>query len=185
MIIFATLDADGRAIELAPGLPFTTYSILISSYEEAAWSFTPIGERASYEANHSPAALDAYGEDDLDRYGIQALDMPNPPEGDRLHGYELVVAEGAISIVPTWEPVPPPPVPALVSRMQAKLALNAAGLLDDVETYMLTAPAETRIYWTEVSELHRNHPILTAATAAMGWSEGEVDDLFRAAAAIV
>ncbi len=182
--ILATLDAAGEPVALQSNAPATTWWVIVADEQEVAWSFTPIGQPAPFEINHPPGQVDAYGPEDRTRFCIQEVELAEPPQGERLAGYTMTLEEGVITAQATFEPIPPPPVPAKVSRMQAKLALNAAGLLDDVEAYMATAAEETRIYWAEVSELHRDHPILVAAVGALGLSEAQVDDLFRAAAAI-
>lgn len=184
--IFATLDAAGQPVELIPTLGFTTYSVLVTCENEAAWSFTPVGQRAAFEVNHPPGALLSYGSDDLERYGVAVLAVPATPQGKRLTGYTLGLDRRGQPKVQaaTFEPLPPPAVPRTVSRMQAKLALHAQGLLDDVEAAVAAAPREVQIYWTEVAELHRDHAILNQMTGALGWTSEQVDDLFRAAAAI-
>lgn len=85
--------------------------------------------------------------------------------------------------------IPPPaaPVPESVSKFQAKAALLQAGLLDSVEA-MMTAPqtpAVAKLAWSDAQEFRRQSPTVAAMTAALGLNEGQIDDLFRAAARIV
>lgn len=183
-MIFATLNADQVPVELAPGQAFTTYRVVVSTEQEAAWSLTPIGGIASFELNHSPGSLEALSPEECRRFLIQKVELPEPPAGQRLAGYTLALEDGVITAEATFEPLPPPPVPQQVSRMQAKLALLQADLLDDVEAAIAGASREVQIYWAEVSELHRDHTILTQMTTALGWTSEQVDDLFRTAAAI-
>ncbi|PWE32788.1 hypothetical protein DDZ14_08560 [Maritimibacter sp. 55A14] len=89
---------------------------------------------------------------------------------------------------------PPAPDPAealaaeragmIVSKFQAKVALLQAGLLSQVETAIQSADAVTQLAWAEANEFHRDSPAIAALSAAIGLSETEVDDLFRAAAVI-
>ena len=81
-------------------------------------------------------------------------------------------------------PEPPVPVPAAVSMRQARLALLAAGLLDQVETAMAGASAADQIEWEYATEVRRDSPLVASMTAALGWTAGQVDDLFVAAASL-
>lgn len=117
-----------------------------------------------------------------------AVEDPQPPEGEEIETQALDVdADG----MPFWavtfrEIVPPAPfVPQVVSRMQAKLALAQAGLLDQVEANMATKPKAVQIYWSDVSEIHRDHPILTAAANDLGLTQQQIDQLFISAKQIV
>ena len=76
------------------------------------------------------------------------------------------------------------PVPPVVSRMQALLALDAAGLLDDVEALVATQARPTQIAWAHAPDFHRTSPLMAQLWAALGRTEAELDDLFRAAGAI-
>ncbi len=77
------------------------------------------------------------------------------------------------------------PPPAVVSRLQAKMALADAELLDAVEAAVAAAPAQIRIYWAEASDFHRAHPAIEQMRLAMGWTPEQLDDLFVAAALVV
>lgn len=81
-------------------------------------------------------------------------------------------------------PVGPAPVPAIVSRRQAKLALLDAGLLDDAETIVASADQETRINWTDAVEFRRDHPLIAAIGGALNMTSDQIDDLFRLAIAL-
>jgi hypothetical protein len=61
-------------------------------------------------------------------------------------------------------PPSPPDVPTMVSRLQAKMALNNAGLLPAVEAAVAAGSEATKIYWTEAADFHRTHPTLLAMT---------------------
>lgn len=93
-------------------------------------------------------------------------------------------------VVVTWdiEPLPPPPVPAVVSMRQARLALLGAGLLSQVGNVIdgLEEPGRSaaRIEWEYATELRRGHPLVAALGNALELTEQQVDDLFLAASEI-
>lgn len=75
-------------------------------------------------------------------------------------------------------------VPAQVTRRQAKQAMNAAGLLGAVETYMETAPIEHQIEWAEASIFKRNDPLIAGLSATLGLTDEQLDQLFITADSI-
>ena len=90
-----------------------------------------------------------------------------------------------------FAPPPAPPTPAVVptiSKRQARRALLAAGLLDDVEDALDLLPepqrGAVRIDYEDATEWRRDWPALVAMQAALGWTDAQVDDLFAAAAAL-
>ena len=78
------------------------------------------------------------------------------------------------------------PVPAEVTMRQARLALLAAGLLDDVEAAIagMDEPAKTaaQIEWEYSNALERDNTLVAILGPALGLSSNQIDDLFRAAA---
>lgn len=76
------------------------------------------------------------------------------------------------------------PVPASITPRQARLALLAAGLLDDVETAVSGADKATQIAWEFATSIERGNPVIAAMAGALSLSDAQVDDLFRAAALI-
>lgn len=89
-------------------------------------------------------------------------------------------------------PLPADPVPAVVpeevTMRQAKLALLAAGLLDDVETALDGLSGDegraARIEWEYSSVMRRDKPFVAAIGSAVGLSGEQIDQLFIAAAGI-
>lgn len=80
------------------------------------------------------------------------------------------------------------PVPEIVSPRQARLALYGAGLLAGAEA-ALDALAEPQrsaalIEWEYTPNFRRDHALIVAIGAALGLTEEQIDDLFRAAAAL-
>lgn len=78
---------------------------------------------------------------------------------------------------------PPVPVPVVVTPLQARRALRAAGLADAVAAMLAKAPPEAREAWEYATEVRRDDPTLAALAAQMQLAPEQVDDLFRAAAA--
>jgi hypothetical protein len=90
----------------------------------------------------------------------------------------LTVEEAAL-----W-PLRPPPVPATVTRVQLRLALATRGLLDIVDSAVsLSGDMEMVERWGAAS-MERDSPHLADMAAALGLTEGDIDDIFRAAAAL-
>src|SRR5690625_1881611 len=88
-------------------------------------------------------------------------------------------------------PEPPPyiePVPDAVSQRRARLALLNAGLLSQAEAVFESLPEPQRtaalIEWEYATHISRHTQLVATLTPALGLSEEEVDNLFRAAAQI-
>lgn len=78
------------------------------------------------------------------------------------------------------------PVPKVVSRAQARIALHGAGLLSQVEA-LIADPATDPVMviaYNDAQEFNRNSPTLAALATALGLTDADLDDLFRAAAAV-
>lgn len=85
----------------------------------------------------------------------------------------------------TAPPPPLAPAPAVTMR-QARLALHAAGLLDDVAAAIaaLSEPAKTaaQIEWEYAQDVARNHGLVLSLAPALGLDDAALDALFAAAA---
>jgi len=81
-------------------------------------------------------------------------------------------------------PVDPNAVPATITRTQARLVLHRAGLLDQVLAIIAAGGVEAQI-WYEANEWNRASPVLDGMAQALGFTDEQVDNLFRAAGAIV
>jgi len=134
---------------------------------------------------------------------LHIIGVASDPDGRALPGWWAIAAwEQAVAppwegsrVAPAeaplwWAGVPmepaapePPAVPASISPLQARRALLAAGLLDDVEAALDRAPREIRLAWEYAVELRRDDPLLAAVAAALGLSAEQVDELFLAAVA--
>lgn len=85
-------------------------------------------------------------------------------------------------------PDPVTPVPASVTRRQARIVLSRHGYLATVEAALAgmegQAGEEARIEWADASEFRRDHPLIAAIAAILGLTEQQIDALFIEAAAI-
>ena len=65
----------------------------------------------------------------------------------------------------------------VITPLQAKLQLHAMGLLDEVETMVLTDKT-MQLYWEYVLEVQRDHPTLVAMVTQLGLTDEQIDDMF-------
>jgi len=79
-------------------------------------------------------------------------------------------------------PQPPEPVPQRVSALQARRALLAADMLDQVNAAIARQPRAVQITWEYATEIYREDPMLIEVAQAIGLTTNTLDDLFRAAA---
>jgi hydroxyethylthiazole kinase-like sugar kinase family protein len=91
---------------------------------------------------------------------------------------------------PKTPSVPDPmPVPQRVTRRQARRALLARGLLDEVESILGNIP-ETfekramQIDWNDATDFERSDPTLIQLATQLGLSSEDLDNLFRLASSI-
>lgn len=81
---------------------------------------------------------------------------------------------------------PPPEIPQVVSRFQAKAALDGWQLLDEVEALMADSntPMIARLAWQEALEFRRDSPTVLAMATSLGLTSEQLDQLFITAASI-
>lgn len=80
---------------------------------------------------------------------------------------------------------PPPKVPALVSKAQAQMALYNVGLLDQLEAVIAAHPYRpVRIWYESANDWERTHPYIALLGPELGLSDAQIDQLFKAAAAL-
>ena len=115
-----------------------------------------------------------------------ALPQGVTTEPPALTGTQVAQWIGSKWIVMDERPVPPVPVPAAVSRFQARMALRAAGLFDAVETMMANpaTPIAAVEAWQTAQEFRRQSPTILAMAQALNLTEQQLDDLFIAAGQI-
>lgn len=89
--------------------------------------------------------------------------------------------DGTVEVYGTPEP---PPVPGEVTNFQARAALRRAGLLNIVHAALQQAGGEAWDAWEYANHLYRNGALVQAFAAQLGFTEAQIDDLFRVAASI-
>ena len=82
------------------------------------------------------------------------------------------IAEGN---TPEPADIPPVVIPD-ISMRQARLALLADGLLDDIESAMSTP--EYKIWWEYSTVVERNNYLVKDILAILGKSEADIDEMF-------
>jgi hypothetical protein len=80
---------------------------------------------------------------------------------------------------------PPAPKPKVVTMRQARLALLARGLLDDVTTVINSLPSPQKeaatIEWEYSAEVHKDKALVQSLAPALGLTLADLDDLFEEA----
>lgn len=104
-----------------------------------------------------------------------------------LHGGGIGWRWDGVTLTPP--PDQPQVVPASVTMRQARLALLAAGLLDDVDAAIAAIPdpvqrKAAQIEWEYATEVRRESPMLAMLAPALGLDDAALDDLFRRAAEV-
>lgn len=102
--------------------------------------------------------------------------------GTDLAEYESLLSDWVAAYVPP--PPEPVQVPQVITIRQAKLALLAAGLLDDVDDAVAASDRATQIEWEYATDVQRNWPTIAAVASVAGLTDEQVDGLFIAAAAL-
>ena len=88
------------------------------------------------------------------------------------------------SLPPALDPLASERAGMKVSRLQARVALLQAGLLPQVEAAVAAADPIIQMAWAEAIELRRYSPAILGLASALGLTDAQLDDLFRAAALV-
>jgi hypothetical protein len=75
-------------------------------------------------------------------------------------------------------------VPQVISMRQARLALLAADQLTAADAAVAAAGGAAQIEWEYAAEVRRDHPLIAGIGGALGLTEEEIDELFKAAGAL-
>ena len=132
----------------------------------------------------------------------QAIGMPGAiqlPNGNVIMGAALGNDYGGWKMVERWLDVGnattsfdgtkvivvrPVAIPQSVTPRQARLALNAADMLAQVETAIASADKATQIAWEFASVINRNDALVTAISAGLNLTSDQIDALFIQAATL-
>ncbi len=112
----------------------------------------------------------------VDISGVTSF-VPCAPGNSDYAAIEALVAAGELTIAP-YVPPPAPPVTQVTMR-QARLALLAADLLDDVDAMVLQADREVKIDWEYATVVDRSSPLVIAIGSQLGLTDAEIDALFQ------
>lgn len=93
---------------------------------------------------------------------------------------EQWIADGK-PVLPYVEP-PAAPAPDRVTARQFKLQLLADGILDQVEGWIATQSQAVQIAYANSGTFVRDEPMMQAGFAALGFTPGQIDEFFTAAA---
>lgn len=114
----------------------------------------------------------------VDISGITSF-VPCAPGNSDYAVIQVLVASGELTIAP-YIPPPAPPVTQVTMR-QARLALLAADLLDDVEAAITQADRAVKIEWEYATVVDRASPLVVAIGSSLGLDDSAIDTLFQAA----
>jgi hypothetical protein len=139
-----------------------------------AYRFTDAG------GAESDAVLEAYSN------GASAWFTPaGDPFTVPVPGTNVVLGEIAS---PAWahpDPAPwAPPPPRTVAPRQARIALNAMGLRQQVEDAVAAAGQDIQDTWEFATVIDRDHWTFQALAAELGFTEELLDELFRTASEV-
>ena len=75
-------------------------------------------------------------------------------------------------------------VPQSVTRMQAMIAMNNAGLLPTIQNWVAGQNTTIQLEWANAGSFSRSSPLINSAAATLGITQAQLDNLFIAAAQI-
>jgi hypothetical protein len=112
--------------------------------------------------------------------GNLATSKPFDVYTDRQLAIDAIKAEYPDFEPPDWEE---PEIPQSVSMRQGRLALLAAGYLDEVDAAIAGIPDPTQrraaqIEWEYAATIERSSELVQAITHQLGMSKSEMDELF-------
>jgi len=81
----------------------------------------------------------------------------------------------------TYFKITPESNPWSATPLQAKIALNNAGILDQIETYLATEDKNTQLAWQSASEFRRDSVLLKTIAGKLNLSNEDLENLFIAA----
>lgn len=148
-------------------------------------------------ADHPLRASDRYGPESkwLRRWALNAEGYPacveNALDTSTASPDEIAVVEDAnaairMALGVSEPPALVPPVPAGVSRFQARAALAMAGLLPAVDAAIAASSSViAQLAWADAQVFERSSPTIAGLASALGLTEAQIDDLFRTAGRIV
>jgi hypothetical protein len=92
--------------------------------------------------------------------------------------------EESAAILAEWAANAIPGVPQVVTPLQARKAINAAGLRASIEAAVAASGQDAKDAWEYATEIRRDNALIASMAAGLGLTSAQIDDLFRAAAAL-
>lgn len=92
--------------------------------------------------------------------------------------------DAAVAAVIAGDPVAAP-VPDEVDSLSFELVLHDMGAHSAVMAYVATLSEGDQIYWRRRKTMRRDSSLIEAGRVALGWSQAQVDELFRLAGLVV
>ena len=120
-------------------------------------------------------AIAATATDEYQANGTEQAVIDSPADFDISKMADYIFANGAVTLNL---------VPQAVSMRQARLALLAAGSLDNVTAAVTAAGQAAQIQWDYASEIRRDSPLIVQLTPALGMTAAQIDSLFIQAATL-
>jgi hypothetical protein len=120
------------------------------------------------------------GSIDLSEYGVFKV---YPTSAPATASDEVAERDGVVRVGDKWwwnwrVERHVPSAPESVSMRQARLALLAEGLLDDVEAAVSVADRGTQIEWEYAKDVRRDSPLIASLGSALGLGSEQIDALF-------
>lgn len=158
-------------------LPAFLLGLLPESLADLSWTDPALGVS---DCKWLPeiAASPELGE--YERYGTETLTL----EGDHVTVVRAVVPWTQEEIAADAEAKRIAAIPASVSMRQACLALENAGILDDVEALVATLPRPYQIEWQRASTVERTNQLVEVVRQQQGMTVQQIDDMFIQAATL-
>jgi hypothetical protein len=109
---------------------------------------------------------------------------PTPWPKDALGAQTAAALDAVLAPYGVKTGIGPAAVPASVSDLQFRLALNASGLREHAEAYIATASQDVKDWWDRATRINRDNSMLAAAVTAIGKTPADRDALFILAATL-
>ena len=175
------LVVDDTPYQLKPGSPFTDAN----------------------EIQHPANVLDIWPIEELASIGVLPINDDPIPDGKIATGSELEIAGNSVIRHWTLQDAPPPPVPPIISDRQFAQVLAVQGVITEdealawaargdlpatLETAVMSLPEDqrfgARMLLSSATTYERNHPLVGALGSMLGYDSDQMDDFWRAAAAL-
>lgn len=139
------------------------------------------GGRFEFDGNATMPAYDGWSNGDYRLETIQ--EAAEVPEGKQIASSSVEMVEGHPKRINVLEDIPVV-IPDRVSRRQFKMQLEISGLAALVDGWVAGQSTLVQIAFKESGEFVRTEPMMQSGFGALGFTTGEIDAFFTAAAAL-